>query len=41
MLTLSRDEYKKLPNLEGNQIAQCFIWGSSKQASMIRFFYYP
>ena len=37
---LSKDEYKKILHIESNQIAQSFIWGSSKQVSMIRFFYF-
>jgi len=41
VVTLSKDEYKKIINLEMNQIAQCFILGSGKQASIIRFFYFP
>jgi hypothetical protein len=40
VLTLSRDEYKKMVNLEANQVAQCFVWGCGKQASVIRFFHF-
>jgi hypothetical protein len=41
VLTHSRDEFKKLTNLESHQIAQSFIFGSGKHTSIIRFIYHP
>ncbi len=38
---MNKDEFKKTQNIEVNQIAQCFIYGNSKNVSIIRFFYYP